>query len=1673
MVQHFKGTLVHIAGLVLFVHFVLVDYGQSTCSSCGYKASSSATEITILIANGLSCSVQNASIQKTNSSVVVGNLMPGYTYPLEINCSTICCSSFSTYPATVDNITVLDQNSSSVWVAWLAPLGHVDSYELNIYSVALNRNFSELSNQSQIQQLLAGYIYNLTITSVSGGLRNTSSVFQLATKPNPPSTISVNGQTNVSISIFWGVPVSMDGLNVYYEVSYKSSQSSTNTSLTNSTSIQLTALSPGNQYTIAISTIGALGLKSSSISITAYTTPNAVQNLQASPVNTSSVNLVWSPLPGNSGLLSYKIQINGAFFNTSNFSLLLTQLQPGTAYNCSVTALITAANLYGPPQYTLCITKPKAVASLNATSTSTTEMHLSWTPQDENLSYLYELSMNGAVMGFYRIETAIASNLTPGTNYTFTVVTILNNLRSDPVQISAFTGLDKASNISAVGTSVSMRVEWSGPAGSVSLYTITLLLNGIILQTQNQTDATPVVFSNLFPGTLYTVTLGITSGPVRVNSGSVQNATLPSPPGVIMLTQQTRNTLSISWAQPLNMNSADYRFRVLYQCNCSNSSCTSVKTLNESSSKNSSTITGLSAGSPYIITVQTVGALGYLSSSQQIFVYTCPSSVSSVNVDSFSEHSIFLSWQQSDTLSSVYSYLLAVRSPNGTYILQLCVGNTTAQLQPLPSASLYNISIITQTADGTQSSAMSITAFTKPLQVVSLEAKLLNVTAVWLNWKRPLEFHDGFSYHVQISNCTEPSRSLLVTSENTTFTNLQPGTLCLFSVYSCSYGIEGQPVSISLYTKPFAVIPIMSNNGSNSSLVVTWTPPVGHVGQYLLNISSEDLNRSELLNNTEHTYTFAQLAAATVYTLTFVTISGPFEEASQPITMATYPNKPGGVEVSSKTTDSLLLRWTAAQGMRPGSFNYSLTYQPDPNFTTYTTAYNTLLLTSLLSGTSYNISLTTIGPWRFQSEAVIIYSITTRPEPVKNLRVISTLSDSLSVAWTGPRGGYVYEVCLKNVSMRNTSLEQMTLNSLTPGTLYNISVQSATSDGTKGEMQLLQTCTDAAAVDNVSCWAPDLTSAILNLTWSHPLGCYIGFQIQLSTPTSYMTATTTDLHYMFTGLQYNTYYSATLWTMGCGKKSQAKELSCTTGITNPPVPNVDTAVAVAYEEYNKFSLIVQREIFNNSNGPVLCYGFLITSDTSVSVNSRSQSDQYLTQTYENYQAGQTRTYLAVVHDNVGMSTEGAQLIVVIGDGTQWNGYRNGPLSPKGSYSFAVVIFTHLVVQNGLVVVSQSYYSISYFRQNFIILPENPVLITGAVGGAIGAVVLLLIVIITVVMLRRKQSKVDSPGVPIHSIRAKVSQPIRVEEYEAHYRKQRADSFCGFVAEFEDLKLVGVNQTKNSALAPENRAKNRYNNVLPYDTSRVKLSVLGSSFDDYINASYMPGHTSRKEFIAAQGPLPCTVNDFWRMIWEKNIHTLVMLTRCNEQGRVKCEEYWPSESKHFSSLTVTTTSEIILEDWTIRDFHVKNVKTAETRSVRQFHFTAWPDHGVPETTELLINFRHLVREHMDQFSRHSPTLVHCSAGVGRTGTFIAIDRLIFQIERDGVVDVYGIIHDLRMHRPLMVQTEDQYVFLNQCAVDIIRSRIGTNVDLIYQNTAALTIYENFEPMNKSKNGYHKA
>uniref|UniRef100_A0A673AXJ9 protein-tyrosine-phosphatase n=1 Tax=Sphaeramia orbicularis TaxID=375764 RepID=A0A673AXJ9_9TELE len=221
-----------------------------------------------------------------------------------------------------------------------------------------------------------------------------------------------------------------------------------------------------------------------------------------------------------------------------------------------------------------------------------------------------------------------------------------------------------------------------------------------------------------------------------------------------------------------------------------------------------------------------------------------------------------------------------------------------------------------------------------------------------------------------------------------------------------------------------------------------------------------------------------------------------------------------------------------------------------------------------------------------------------------------------------------------------------------------------------------------------------------------------------------------------------------------------------------------------------------------------------------------------------------------------------------------------------------------------------------------------------------------------------------------------------------------------------------------------------------------------------------GYNSNREYIATQGPLPSTVNDFWKMIWEQRVKGIVMVTNCTEGGKTKCEQYWPADKQPIfhGQLTITLSSEQQETNWTLREFKLKH--SSEERTVKHFHFTAWPDHGVPQGTEVLVQFRGLVRSHIRAEAAGTPTVVHCSAGVGRTGTIIALDVLLQQLEKEKAVDINGFVYKMRLSRSHMVQTESQYIFLHQCIMDILQTNdtsnenIYENADMIYANATAL-------------------
>ncbi|XP_046571697.1 receptor-type tyrosine-protein phosphatase T-like isoform X2 [Haliotis rubra] len=249
---------------------------------------------------------------------------------------------------------------------------------------------------------------------------------------------------------------------------------------------------------------------------------------------------------------------------------------------------------------------------------------------------------------------------------------------------------------------------------------------------------------------------------------------------------------------------------------------------------------------------------------------------------------------------------------------------------------------------------------------------------------------------------------------------------------------------------------------------------------------------------------------------------------------------------------------------------------------------------------------------------------------------------------------------------------------------------------------------------------------------------------------------------------------------------------------------------------------------------------------------------------------------------------------------------------------------------------------------------------------------------------------------------------------------------GFQAEFQKLPTTFTRPYNDSQLE-ENKGKNKYISYYPYDATRVVLQELPDQpGSDYINASYINGYSQPKAYIAAQAPNRMTLTDFWRMIWEQNCTRIVMLTNLKELGRVKCVAYWSDTTDmNTGDFIISVTDSSIRANWVVRELQVTDRQTNTRRCFNQFHFTTWPDHGTPEEMAL-TEFLWLVRT--SRTTQDDPLLVHCSAGIGRTGTYIALDYLLDQALAEDAVDVFGCVSGMRDQRKGMIQTKEQYTCL---------------------------------------------
>ncbi|XP_010006586.1 PREDICTED: receptor-type tyrosine-protein phosphatase U [Chaetura pelagica] len=281
------------------------------------------------------------------------------------------------------------------------------------------------------------------------------------------------------------------------------------------------------------------------------------------------------------------------------------------------------------------------------------------------------------------------------------------------------------------------------------------------------------------------------------------------------------------------------------------------------------------------------------------------------------------------------------------------------------------------------------------------------------------------------------------------------------------------------------------------------------------------------------------------------------------------------------------------------------------------------------------------------------------------------------------------------------------------------------------------------------------------------------------------------------------------------------------------------------------------------------------------------------------------------------------------------------------------------------------------------------------------------------------------GSPYHT--GQLHPAVRVADLLQHINQMKTAEGYGFKQEYESF-FEGWDASKK-----KDKTKGRQDHVSTYDRHRVKLHpLLGDPNSDYINANYIDGYHRSNHFIATQGPKQEMVYDFWRMVWQEHCSSIVMITKLVEVGRVKCSKYWPDDSEMYGDIKITLVKSETLAEYAVRTFALERRGYSARHEVKQFHFTSWPEHGVPYHATGLLAFIRRVKASTPPDA--GPIVIHCSAGTGRTGCYIVLDVMLDMAECEGVVDIYNCVKTLCSRRINMIQTEEQYVFIHDAILE---------------------------------------
>ncbi|XP_067022800.1 receptor-type tyrosine-protein phosphatase delta-like isoform X6 [Acropora muricata] len=1536
------------------------------------------------------------------------------------NSSTVMNATFQAAPTGPPrNVRALTVSSSSISLYWMPPQPEEQNGPITGYNIFVKGDGEPKKHFKVTAGMMAynatglrpytNYTFQMQALNVMGVGPNSSTVMNTtfqAAPTGPPLNVRALTISSASISLFWmpPEPEEQKGPITGYSIFVKGDSESTKhfKVAAGLMAYNATGLRPYTNYTFQMHALNVMGVGPNSSTVMNATFQAAPtgppRNVRALTISSSSISLYWTPPEPEeqNGLITgYNIFVKGDSEPTKHFKVTAgmmaynaTGLRPYTNY----TFQMQAFNVMGVGPYSSTVMNTTfqaaptgAPRNVRALAISSSSISLYWMPPEPK-------EQNGPITGY----------------------SIFVNVVSEPTKHFG-----------------------------VTAYLMTVRVAAYMMAYN---------FTDLRPYTKYTFRVQAVNdmgfGPYSNTLISTTFEAVPSPPRNVTAQSLNSTAIKVTWDEALHPNGIIsykvYKRRSVEKEDADQQIYDGLDTVYIAA--------GLEEYVKYTFTVVSLN-VKYQWTSQRVIAMetTHPTEPSgppqNVRALALSPTSIRVIWNppllsQRNGIISHYTvrFKSEIHQPKSVNTIG---NNTSIVISDLAIFTTYSFTIKAWNVIGAgpESQAVDNTTWEDlPTAPQDLRAWNLSESSVFVTWREPSHVNGNLKryevYYKPVSGSNFMSREVEGKTTQVTLHFLTPFTLYNVKVLAVTGAGGGNASAVTVTTDetvPSAPQDLRAWNLSESSVFVTWREP-SHVNGNLKGYkvyykpASESKFMSREVEGKTTRVTLHSLISFTLYNVKVIAVTGAGGGNASAVTVTTDETAPSHdiqLKVLKFDSRSIELSWTPPS-RRNGKIGYFLSY------------------------------------WKFQGSFL-------PRQDLKSVRLPGKITSKV-VRELKPYSEYKFEIVAYN--LRKNS------NASAP----NIALANTTAEEPSGpprNVRIINTTSDSITLS----WDPPL----------EPNGKILGYKVKYfekGKPDKDVNDHLKENVYIITALKPYRFYKihvACRSSGGIGPASPYVEQQTKAG----EPPPLGTLAPPDKRSIKSNSFIVRLTKASNEMGEVKYYQVIVRELATDNKNKPvplEEPDSFKPKDLYTYDEARRRKpklvpYIAAqfpagefdLYENfvVGAGSKGSSEAKrrrrrrrVEGDSQE---YYNGPLEENTYYA---------VFQRAYV--SEDVYSSSDWTEPVTTAaiaenkdPPSSTPIGMIVGLILVIVIVALLILVVIYFVRRKRGRFDrvlddrddfTNGQPVKmkklsrkrkSIQKKLMgsieslnaledlaasrakrQPVPIDDFERHVSRMHMDGDHGFS---EEYSLVQPDEefSFQQFLNPANKYKNRYANIVAYDHTRVLLNPLeGVAGSDYINANFIDGYNRQRAYIAAQGPLMETFDDFWRMIWEQMSSVIVMLTKLEERGRRKCDQYWPERgTKSHGQIQVTLKETLNMSHYTLRKFIIAHKQFPDDdRLIKQFHFTAWPDHGVPShPTPLLSLVRHSYNANRQSVG---PMVVHCSAGVGRTGTFITLDVMLQRISQEDSIDVFGFVRQMRYQRNFMVQTEAQYVFIHDAVLEAI-------------------------------------